>query len=206
MAGGSLSPGYARAISGTDDASLVQAAQQGDRAALDTLLREHYDRVYAVCRRMAGNDADANDATQEALMAIVKGLPKFDGRAKFSTWSYRVATNACLDELRRRGRRPTPGLPEFETAEQAPRSDTPSEDQQVADRLTLDDALRELPEEFRAPIVLRDQLGMDYAEIAETLEIPPGTVRSRIARGRSRLATQLLGNQNGPDERPTQQP
>ena len=74
---------------------------------------------------------------------------------------------------------------------------------QVTDRLVLDDALRDLPEEFRAPIVLRDQLGMDYAEIAETLEIPPGTVRSRIARGRARLAEQLLGNQHDPSERPS---
>lgn len=175
----------------------MRAAQQGDRAALDTLLREHYDRVYAICRRLAGNDADAADATQEALMAIVRGLPKFDGRAKFSTWSYRVATNACLDELRRRGRRPTPGLPEFETEDHAPNADRPGVADQVSDRIVLDDALRELPDEFRAPIVLRDQLGMDYAEIAATLDIPPGTVRSRIARGRTRLAERLIGVPDG---------
>lgn len=184
----------------------MNAAQRGDQAALNTLLQQHYDRVYAICRRLAGNDADAADATQEALMAIVRGLPKFDGRAKFSTWSYRVATNACLDELRRRGRRPTPGLPEFETEDHAPQPERPSFDETVADRMAIDEALTELPEEFRAPVVLRDQLGMDYAEIALTLEIPPGTVRSRIARGRARLADQLLGNQPQPDERPSQQP
>ena len=139
-------------------------------------------------------------------MSIVRGLPKFDGRAKFSTWAYRVATNACLDELRRRGRRPTPGLPEFETEDHAPEPTRPGLDETVSDRLVLDDALRELPEEFRAPVVLRDQLGMDYAEIASTLEIPPGTVRSRIARGRARLAQQLVGNQTDPDERPRSQP
>ncbi len=189
-----------------DDPSLVEAAQQGDQAALNTLLNQHYDRVYAVCRRLAGNDADAADATQEALLAIVRGLPRFDGRAKFSTWSYRVATNACLDELRRRGRRPTPGLPDYETEDQAPEPDRPGIDDTVADRLDLDEALRSLPEEFRAPIVLRDQLGMDYAEIAATLEIPPGTVRSRIARGRTRLAEHLLGNQQASDERPKKQP
>ena len=98
-----------------DDSRLVEAAQQGDPAALNQLLHRHNDRVYANCRRLAGNDADAADATQEAVLAIVRGLERFDGRAKFSTWSYRVATNACLDELRRRGRRPTPGLPEHET-------------------------------------------------------------------------------------------
>ncbi len=166
----------------------------------------HYDRIYAICRRLAGNDADAADATQEALLSIVKGLAKFDGRSRFSTWSYRVATNACLDELRRRGRRPTPGLPEFETEEQAPEPDRPALDETVADRMVLDEALTALPEEFRAPIVLRDQIGMDYSEIATVLEIPPGTVRSRIARGRGRLAEQLLGNQPGPAQRPTQQP
>ena len=186
-----------------DDPSLVEAAQQGDRGALNTLLEQHYDRVYAICRRLAGNDADAADATQEALMAIVRGLPRFDGRAKFSTWSYRVATNACLDELRRRGRRPTPGLPEHETEDHAPRGGDPTVSDQVTDRLVLDDALRDLPEEFRAPIVPRDQLGMDYAEIGQTLDIPPGTVRSRIARGRARLAEQLLGNQHDPPERPS---
>src|SRR5690606_10289094 len=96
----------------TDDQALVAAAQGGDRQALDALLRRHHDRIHAVCRRLAGNDADGLDATQEALIAIARGIRRFDGRAAFSTWAYRVATNACLDELRRRGRRPTPGLPD----------------------------------------------------------------------------------------------
>jgi RNA polymerase sigma-70 factor (ECF subfamily) len=189
-----------------DDDALVRAAQSGDRGALDTLLSRHYDRVYAVCRRLAGNDADAADATQEALIAIVRGLGRFDGRAKFSTWAYRVSTNACLDELRRRGRRPAPGLPEHETIDHDPSADRPQIDEQVSDRLTIDAALALLPEEFRAPVVLRDQLGMDYSEIASTLGIPPGTVRSRIARGRSRLADILTGNQPGPAERRSGRP
>ena len=87
----------------------MAAARDGDRAALDSLLRRHHDRIAAVCRRLCGNDADAADATQEALIAIVRGLPRYDGRSAFSTWAYRVATNACLDELRRRGWRPVPG-------------------------------------------------------------------------------------------------
>jgi RNA polymerase sigma-70 factor, ECF subfamily len=178
-----------------DDHELVRAAQAGDRRALDQLLRQHQDRVYAVCRRMAGNDADALDASQEALMAIVRGLPRFDGRSAFSTWAYRVATNACLDELRRRKRRPDPGLPEVE---HAPAGGVPALSDTVADRLDIDGALATLPPEFRAPVVLRDQLGLDYAEIAEVLGIPPGTVRSRIARGRAALARQLRGNQDPP--------
>src|SRR3954452_9960898 len=91
-----------------DDRRLVLAAQQGDRRALELLLGLHYDRIYAICRRMAGNDADGADAAQEALIAIVRGLPRFDQRARFSTWTHKVTVNACLDELRRRARRPEP--------------------------------------------------------------------------------------------------
>jgi RNA polymerase sigma-70 factor, ECF subfamily len=187
-----------------EDATLVSAAQGGDQRALDQLLRRHYDRLYAVCRRLAGNDADAMDATQEALIAITRGLHRFDGRAAFSTWSYRVATNACLDELRRRGRRPPPGLPDIEAPLPSERG-APLLDTAVTDRLSLDSALATLPDEYRAAVVLRDQLGLDYAEIGEVLGIPAGTVRSRIARGRARLA-EHLGNQMGPDDRRRQQP
>ncbi|MDE0668464.1 MAG: RNA polymerase sigma factor, partial [bacterium] len=67
---------------------------------MEILLRRHYPRVYAVCRRLAGNDADAADAAQEALIAISRGLKRFDARSSFTTWSYRVATNTCLDEVR----------------------------------------------------------------------------------------------------------
>ncbi|HYZ98191.1 MAG TPA: sigma-70 family RNA polymerase sigma factor, partial [Acidimicrobiales bacterium] len=90
----------------------MAAAQAGDRNALDTLLRRHHDRLWALCRRLAGNHADAEDALQDALIAIARGIRSYDGRAAFTTWSYRVATNACLDELRRRRRRPQPEAPE----------------------------------------------------------------------------------------------
>lgn len=159
---------------------------------MDQLLSRHYERIYALCRRMARNDADASDACQEALMAIVRGLGKFQGQSTFKTWSHRVASNACLDELRRRQRRPVATIDEPETL-----SDHPDLDQQVSDRLSIEGALPHLAEEFRAPVVLRDVLGMDYAEIAATLDIAPGTVRSRISRGRRQLA-ELLGNQDPP--------
>ena len=154
---------------------------------MDDLLRRHHDRVYAVCRRLAGNDADAADACQEALVAIVRGLPRFDGRSSFPTWSYRVATNACLDELRRRRRRPAPGL------EVPDEPVTVSPDGQVDDRLLLDRALSALDPDFRVAVVLRDVAGLDYAQIAEVLDLPAGTVRSRISRGRRHLA-RMLGN------------
>lgn len=190
-----------------DEQALITAAQAGDRRALDQLLRDQQSRIYAVCRRIAGNDADALDATQEAMIAVVRGLPRFDGRSRFSTWVYRVATNACLDELRRRRRRPVVGLPEHDgmTIEQADPS-TPDPGDTVADRLLVDAALAELPEDFRAAVVLRDLCQLDYAEIAEVLGIPPGTVRSRIARGRGHLADQLSGNQTGTHQRPTSAP
>jgi RNA polymerase sigma-70 factor (ECF subfamily) len=178
-----------------DDTELVRAAQGGERAALDTLLRRHYDRLYALCRRMTGDDADAADACQEALMAIVRGLPGFDGRSAFGTWAYRVATNACLDELRRRRRRPEPGLPEGAAEVPAPLDEVEG----LTTRLDLDQALQALPADYRAAVVLRDVCGLSYDEIAQTLHVPPGTVRSRIARGRSALLPHLApGRNSGP--------
>ena len=172
----------------TDDAA-VTAAIGGDRRALDDLLRAHYDRMYAVCRRLTGNDSDAADACQEALIAVVRALPKFDGRSRFGTWVYRIAVNASLDELRRRRRRPRP---DDSASDRADAADTrPDSATSIADRLLLDAALAALSADFRAAVVLRDVAGLDYAEIAEALDIPPGTVRSRIARGRASLADAL---------------
>lgn len=188
----------------------MEAARSGDRAALDALLRRHHDRILAVCRRLAGNEADALDACQEALLAIVRGLHHFDGRAAFSTWSYRVTTNACLDELRRRKRRPTPGLPDTDDGPgpALPPAASPGIDL-LPDRLAVDAALQQLHEEFRVAVVLRDLCDLDYAEIAATLGIPPGTVRSRIARGRTLLARLLEPGHTGrtvPPGPPTAEP
>jgi len=152
-----------------------------------------------VCRRITGNAADADDAAQNALIAVVRGLPRFDGRSAFSSWVYRIATNASLDELRRRGRRAVPLDEPLEDSRSAPEIEA-----RITQRLTVDDALATLPEEFRVAVVLRDLLDFDYAEIADTLGIPPGTVRSRIARGRAALAKALdpsAGNQQTARER-----
>lgn len=199
----------------TDDRALVQAAADGDRAALDTLLRRHYDRIFAVCRRITGNDADAADAAQDALISIVRSIGRFDGRSSFSTWAYRIATNASLDELRRRRRRPAlvddrseghSGRPhDHEAAIVDP--DAGPRVEAVVDRMALDAALAQVPEAFRVPLVLRDVGDLDYAEIAESLDLPLGTVKSRIARGRAVLAELLTaGNQTGESERPTPAP
>lgn len=189
-------------IEGGDD-GLVAAAQTGERGAMDALLRAHYDRLYAVCRRLTGNEADAADATQETLLAVVRGLSRFDGRSRFSTWSYRIAVNASLDELRRRRRRPEPTEVEPEPSRLWHGSGV-EEDSDL--RIDIDGALRQLPVEYRSVVVLRDLCGLDYAEIAEVLDIAPGTVRSRIARGRRALVPLLAGNPARSTKRPTERP
>jgi RNA polymerase sigma-70 factor (ECF subfamily) len=192
----------------TADHELITAAQGGDNGALDALLRRHYDRIWALCRRLAGNHADAQDATQEALIAVARGLRSFDGRAAFTTWSYRVATNACLDELRRRARRPVLRADSHDHDEGGGGAvvvDPGPLPDHVIDRLDIDGALAQLPDDFRAAVVLRDLCDLEYADIADLLGVPPGTVRSRIARGRAQLARQL-GNPDTAPERPTPRP
>lgn len=176
-----------------DSDELALAAGRGDRASVEVLLRREYPRILAACKRVVG-PTDADDAAQEALIAVARGLRNFDGRSRFSTWCYRIATNAAIDEFRRRSRRPAPS---DLTPNQAV---AVSEIDGVADRMALTEALAALPEEFRVPLVLRDVVGMDYAEIAETLAIPGGTVRSRIARGRARMADMMSGNSDDPTD------
>ena len=177
-----------------DDAALVAAARAGDRDALDRLLRRHYDRVHAVCRRIAGAGRDADDAAQEAMIGIVRGLARFDGRSAFSTWVYRIATNAALDELRRRRRRPAPhAVADDEPwhggrrpARRAPRRRRPRM------RMAIDDALDDLPEEFRAagraarrrrPRLRRDRRGaVDPARHREVAHRPWSRAARRGAR------------------------
>ncbi len=173
------------------DEALVAAAQGGDRNALDQLLRRHYDKIYAVCRRVTGGTSDADDACQEALIKITRSLPRFDGRSAFGTWAYRVATNASLDELRKRKRRPSPHSVSEDDHREVVDVMAAKRVEAIGERLALDSALDELGEDFRTAVVLRDVADLDYAEIAEVLDVPVGTVKSRIARGRSMLATQL---------------
>ena len=190
-------------ISSAPDDLLIQRAKRGDSVATDALLRLHYDSVRAVCHRIVVNKADAEDATQHALISIVRALPGFDGRAKFSTWVYRIATNAALDEVRRIRRRPTPT--DIDATFVLPVADGTGA---VEAQLDVAQALALLPEEYRATLVLRHVADLDYEEIAEIQGVPVGTVRSRLARGRAQLA-EILGNQDtstgrhNPDERNT---
>lgn len=178
------------------DEELARRAANGERAALELLLARHLDQIHAVCRRVLGHPEDALDATQEALIAITRGIDRFDGRSRFTTWMYRVATNAALDEARRRRRRPIASEHAGDIASVADPTAA------VDARLDVDAALATLPPDFRAAVALRDLAGLDYAEIAAVLSIPIGTVRSRIARGRATLADRI-GNRDDPTERPT---
>jgi RNA polymerase sigma-70 factor, ECF subfamily len=183
-----------------DDPDVLAAARRGDREALESLLVGHYDRVHALCRRMLGNEADAIDAAQDALLSAVRAITRFDGRSSFGTWLYRIATNACLDELRRRRRRPVVGLP-GELDDDGDRSGLsrpafgaggrdPADD--ATTRVDVEAALRRLAPEHRLALVLRDLCDLTYEEIADIVNVPIGTVRSRIARGRAALAD-LMG-------------
>jgi RNA polymerase sigma-70 factor (ECF subfamily) len=176
-----------------DESTLVARAVDGDRRALVLLLDRHAARIHAVCRRIVAHPEDALDATQEALIAVARGISRFDGRAAFSTWCYRIATNAAIDELRRSRRRPLPAHPDAPE----PVAAASGPDEVVAARLDVDAALQHVPEEFRVAVVLRDLCDLDYAEIGQVLDVPPGTVRSRISRGRAMLVEQL-GPSAGP--------
>jgi RNA polymerase sigma-70 factor (ECF subfamily) len=154
--------------------------------------------VHAICRRVVPHPEDALDATQNALIAVARGIGRFDGRSAFTTWLYRVAMNAALDELRRRARRPIPVETRPEAV--APRAATDG----VEARVDLDAALGAVPVDYRVAVVLRDLCALDYAEIAAVLDLPVGTVRSRISRGRDALAA-ILGNPGRDTRRPSEQ-
>lgn len=165
------------------DEDLLRAfVAQGDRDALESLLRRHEARVYGLAYRTLGNRADALDATQEVFLRVIRKGRLFRGRSAFSTWLYRLTINLCKDMLRQQARR-------REVIEEV---EAETADISVAERLDVERALKRLPEDHRVVLVMRDIYGLTYAEIAETLEVPEGTVKSRIARGREALAG-LLG-------------
>lgn len=167
--------------------------------SLNDLLRQHYPMIRAVCWRILNDDSDADDAAQNAMISIARRIDTFDGRSAISTWIYRIATNAALDEIRRRRRRPRP------VGDRSILTVVDSSSERAMDTIDGADhvnaALARIPEEFRVALILRDVVDLDYEEIGRILNVPGGTVRSRIARGRARLAD-LLGNPATLNERP----
>ncbi len=176
-----------------DDAQLLRAHVAGDREAFGNLVRRHRDRLWAVALRTLGDPEDAADALQDALISAYRSADRFRGDAAVTTWLHRIVVNACLDRMRRRAARPTVPLADTDPAPVAPvDSDT---------ALDVRDALARLPDEQRVALVLVDVQGYPVAEAAAILGVPDGTVKSRCARGRVRLAA-LLGHLRNPPSRP----
>lgn len=172
------------------DAELAHALANGDAAALDELMRRHEDLVFAVCLRIMGSREAALDAAQETFVTLFRKADRYREEAAFTTWLYRVATNTCYDMLRRNKRRAADPLPEHHDPADSAAGDPFTS---VELRPSIIEALQRLPDDFRTAVVLSDIEGLAVAEIAEVLQIPAGTVKSRVFRGR-RILADLLGN------------
>jgi RNA polymerase sigma-70 factor (ECF subfamily) len=169
----------------TDD--LLTRARRGESDAVEALLREYYDLIHAVCHRMVHNPDSADDAVQNALIAVVKGLPRFDGRSSISTWMYRIATNCAIDEIRRTQRRPVPMADEGLAARGGSVDPTDDLAAHLDQQSQLTAALGRVPEEFRTALVLRYVADLDYAVMAEMLTPPtPPTMTGNSPTGEPR--------------------
>ena len=161
-----------------------------ERPTWESVARDHGRFLYQVAYRLTGNDDDAQDLVQEVLLRVRRGLPTYQP-GSMEGWLSRITTNAFLDDIRRRRRRPAEMLP-AEPDLVLPSSPPP--DEELARRQLPEDiqqALTTLPEDFRAAVVLCDVVGLSYEDISETLDVPIGTVRSRIHRGRMALRKAL---------------
>ena len=170
------------------DEELLKRFLDGAEDAFTELMRRHEDRIFSLAMRMTGNRADAFDATQETFIQAFRKAEKFRGDSAFGTWLWRVGINACNDVLRKRKRTP---VPEEETAEEESAGSSSPVDETVVNRLDLKDALAELSDDYREAVVMHDLGGIPYEEIATLTGVAIGTVKSRISRGRKRLALLL---------------
>lgn len=178
----------------SSDEALIAAHAAGDPYAFAELVRRHRDRLWAVALRTLRDPEEAADALQEAFISAYRAAANFRAESQVTTWLHRIVVNACLDRIRRRQARPTVPLPESGPGEIAVGRDAMADRET---RMVVQDALAELPEEQRAPIVLVDVEGYSVAETAAMLGVAEGTVKSRCARGRVKLA-KLLGHLRNP--------
>ena len=167
------------------DAELIARVARGDQRAFGALVTRHEDKLFSVAYRVLGNRQDALDATQDAFLNAFRQAAKFRGESAFSTWLYRIGVNACNDLLRKKKRLVLTEDPE-PPGDQARRTD---EDAVV--RVDLQRALASLQPEYREAVVMHDLGGVPYEEIARLTQTQIGTVKSRISRGRRRLAELL---------------
>jgi RNA polymerase sigma-70 factor (ECF subfamily) len=163
------------------EAELIERAREGDPGAIQALYRHHARRVYAIVRRVAGEDALAEDCAQEAWIRAIRALPTFRGEARFSTWIHQIAVNCALAARRWRDRRAGRETPLSDTIPEAPADDA------TVLRVRLERALARLPAGMREVLVLHDIEGYTHEEIAEILGITPGTSRSQLFKARARM-------------------
>ncbi|MDI6696348.1 MAG: sigma-70 family RNA polymerase sigma factor [Anaerolineales bacterium] len=184
-----------------DETALIQAALQGDLDAFNRLVLAYQDMVYTQAYRMMGEQEAAEDASQDAFISAYRKLDSYRG-GSFKAWLLRIVTNVCYDELRRRKRRPTTPLEPLDNDNEeieSPRwlSDPGESPEESAERSELARALQRcldgLPPEFRAVVALVDVQGLDYTEAALAVGAPLGTVKSRLARARTRMRDCLKG-------------
>ena len=164
-----------------EEKDLILRCQQGDEAAFEALIRLHEKKVYALCRRMCRDEDDALEAAQDAFLAVWRGIGSFREDAAFSTWLYRLTTNACLDLLRREKKRGGDVSLDDEEARLEARDSAPQPEEAV---------------ERRQVLLLRETEQLSYAEIAEVTGLELGTVKSRINRARLALRNYLAASGN----------
>ena len=191
---------------------LVSRARAGDTAAFEQLMLDSQDRVYTLCLRMTGDREDALDLAQETFFNAWRGLGSFQGNSSFSTWVYRLASNACIDFLRKRKRRQQGESPHSLDDEEAPLPEpadprgSPEEELERRElRRAVERGLQALPDHHRQVLVMRELSGMSYQEIGAVLDLDLGTVKSRIARARLALKKFLVQEGNFSPETPSKQ-
>lgn len=181
---------------------LVRAAARGDEAAFGELVRMYENKAYHLALRMCGNAEDACDIAQDAFLSAWRGLPSFRGEAGFSTWLYRLVSNAAIDHLRRtKHQRANVSLDDEEVhidaADPAPGPEESAEGKDL--QRVVQDGLNQLGDDHRTVLVMREVQSLSYEEIAHALSIDMGTVKSRLSRARNALRKILLksGNLSG---------
>lgn len=184
---------------GLDDAVLIERVVGGDHEAFTALMRRHQDRVFSVSLRMMGNRAAALDATQETFLTLYRKANQYRAGAAVGTWLYRIAINTCYDLLRRERRRPSEPIPDYLDPADPTASD-PFTSVELAAPIAA--ALGNLSADFRAVVILSDIEGYSLPDIAASLDLPIGTVKSRLFRARKQLAAEL-GNLSGGSGHPS---
>lgn len=176
------------------DQALVDRARRGDADAFGDLVRAYQHRIVNFTRALVWNAADAEDVAQEAFLRAYRGLKGFRGGSSFKTWLYQIAANAARTHAARRRDRPEQASGDPSVTPESFGQPTTGEDveAEVVRRDRVDRALQALPEDLRIAVILRDVQGLDYGEIAQVLDVPLGTVESRIFRGRARLRALIV--------------